>query len=334
MSTSTWYEYYPDEPALHDQNAHLKSNSGSYYVYNVMFSGITGQCICLTDNDQNKLLANFVTFSELRGTVDGLGIYMNNGQCAQLHICDINPDNKMVSDYAHSYVMLPTPNSARTPLSSSDYYFENSIKDSTISSAISKCATFLEYGYSNKIENVNNSYATCNNNAFAKANNLFYIKYCSIINNTANKAGIIYLQGWVSSIEQCNFIKNEDKHKEEENGIVIYSDSGYYINCIESLAFIKNKCQYLFFIKGGSPAIKNCYLKNNEFTSLIYDNSIDVGTTNEISNKISYFTSYLCQDGDIAGVFEHFMSISKTYRYVYLLNTILSMPVFIFLSRE
>lgn len=148
MSIETWNKYFPDddiEPKFYNKSAKLNSVSGSYYVYNVLFSGITGQCIHLDNNHYNHLLVDFVTFSQLSGTDDGLGIYVSFGRCIQLHVCDINPDNNLKSNYAHSFVCARCNNFARSTLSSSDVTPPNYMVDSTISSAISDWATIYQY---------------------------------------------------------------------------------------------------------------------------------------------------------------------------------------------
>lgn len=344
MSIETWskHYWYDENVNFYNKSAQLNSTSGLYYVYNVLFSGVNGQCIYFSNSYETRLLVDFVTFSELRGNVDGLGIYMNEGECVQLHVCDINPDNKMESDYAHSFTSIPTPNSVRTLLSNSDTTpvpYRNFLFDSSISSAISDQGTILQYGYDNRIENVNNSYAKCNYDTFAEIKGIFYLKFCSIINNSADSSAILFFQGlnfynYYSSLNQCNFIKNEDKHVKEDNGIIFFSQYGENTNPIESLAFIGNKCQYLFYVKSGTPNIQNCYFENNGLASLINDDSINVGTTDKLSNNFSHYSTYLCEVGVINNELKHSMDISKSYNYVYIMNTLLSMPIFIFINRE
>lgn len=158
------------------------------------------------------------------------------------------------------------------------------------------------------------------------------MQYCSIINCTSNKGGILTIIVCADNFSRCNFIRNEEKNENGETGLITFS--GCDSHPIESLAFIGNKCQYLFFINDGTPEIKNCYFdKSNEISSTINVDTIDIGTTDMLSNNISYFSSCFGKIENIDKNFEHLMDISKFNDYAYIMNTLLSMPIFIFISR-
>lgn len=339
MSNLTWYEYYPDanNPNYYSNQTKLNSTVGSYYVYNVLFSGITGQCIRIEDNDnnyrtENMLLVEFVTFSQLTGTDEGLAIYVVNGGCIQLHVCDINPDNNFKSNYAHSFYSYSYYTSARTVLTSWDSGPSNFLNDSSISSAISDWGTILQDQGDNRMINVNNSHSTCNYNAFVQAIYLERMNYCSIINNTANKGRILYVSSYIIDMSRCNFINNEDKHEDNENGI-FFMECSYFNQPITSLAFIGNKAQYLFYMKFDNPQIYDCYLDKNDISSTCYD-CYGIGTTNMLSSNISILSScFWTIYKDIDEDSEHSINRSKSYGDFYIMNTILSVPIFIVLNR-
>lgn len=277
MHRTLWSYYYPETPNYHEYttNSSLNSTSSAYFVSNIIFSHINGNCIHLADdNTNNKLLVSDVTFCHLTGNEPGLAIYQNSGECIQTRNYNLNSSN--LNNGAHSNIFF----------SNSDNVSKNYLFLTSMAECQSKRHVFRQ-SYGNNLIKYNNISKNIVERDAITFSSLHEFSFSIITNNTIKNGTICYLANGNSFLKCCSFISNIDKHTTAANGL-FYFENGYHI--LLKLILEKNNVdKFIMHIHASSIEFVDCYLNGNTY------NYLSFGTHILLNQTESKFVSLFCR---------------------------------------